>query len=73
MNGNAAIVNTYLKRVRTGNIDPYSPDNPIPAASQFLFETVLDYGEHPFRIYPPIIIILLQVCHAIPLVSDETN
>ncbi len=46
MNGEAAIVNTYLKRVRTGNIDPYSPDNPIPAASQFLFETVLDYGEH---------------------------
>ena len=46
INGNAVSVNTYLKRVRTGNIDPYLAGNPVPAASQFLFETVLDYGEH---------------------------
>jgi RHS repeat-associated protein len=45
-NGNAAFTNTLLKRVRCGNISPYSIDAPVPAASQFVFETVLDYGEH---------------------------
>ncbi|HYJ37483.1 MAG TPA: SpvB/TcaC N-terminal domain-containing protein, partial [Chitinophagaceae bacterium] len=46
MSGDAPYVNTYLKRVKSGNIDPYVRGNTEPAPAQFLFETVLDYGEH---------------------------
>lgn len=45
-NGNAVFTNTYLKRVRTGNIQPYHNGDPVPEAFPFLFETVFDYGEH---------------------------
>jgi RHS repeat-associated protein len=44
--GDAPFSNTYLKRVWSGNIHPYNNGDPVPAAAQFLFETVLDYGEH---------------------------
>lgn len=45
-NGNAPFTNTYLKRIRSGNINPYNNGDAIPVAAQFLFEVVLDYGEH---------------------------
>ena len=45
VNGNASFTNTYLKRVRQGNVIPYkNGDESLP--SIFLFETVFDYGEH---------------------------
>ncbi|HTR28754.1 MAG TPA: SpvB/TcaC N-terminal domain-containing protein, partial [Puia sp.] len=46
VNGNASFTNTYLKRIYSGNSDPYIKGNPIPPASTFHLETVLDYGEH---------------------------
>jgi RHS repeat-associated protein len=46
LNGNAPFVNTYLKRVRSGNKQPYNNGDPVPVANQFFFETVFDYGEH---------------------------
>ncbi|NOT50227.1 MAG: insecticidal toxin complex protein [Chitinophagaceae bacterium] len=45
-NGNAPFTNTYLKRVRSGNINPYAHGAAVPGAREFLFETVFDYGEH---------------------------
>lgn len=45
-NGNAAFTNTYLKRVRSGNISPYIKGAAVPAVNQFMFETIFDYGEH---------------------------
>ena len=45
-NGNAPFTNTYLKRVRSGNINPYTPGSATPVATEFFFETVFDYGEH---------------------------
>jgi RHS repeat-associated protein len=45
LNGNAPFTNTYLKRVRYGNITPYI-DHAAPPPTAFMFETVLDYGEH---------------------------
>lgn len=45
-NGNAPFTNTYIKRVRSGNITPYQQGDAIPAATAFLFETVFDYGDH---------------------------
>ena len=45
LNGNALISNTYLKRIKYGNVTPFKTHtDPVPA--QFLFETVFDYGEH---------------------------
>lgn len=43
LNGNTSFTNTYLKRVRQGNITPYNDGDTLPV---FLFETVFDYGEH---------------------------
>ncbi|MBX9449845.1 MAG: VCBS repeat-containing protein [Taibaiella sp.] len=49
-NGLAPVANTYLKRVRYGNKEPYfitadvfEPELP---ATEYLFEAVLDYGDH---------------------------
>lgn len=42
----ATVTNRYLKRVHYGNKDHYKHGDPLPLASKFLFETVLDYGEH---------------------------
>jgi RHS repeat-associated protein len=54
LSGQASFVNQYLKRIRYGNISPYKPDTRqadqcysfFPPSSNFLFEIVLDYGEH---------------------------
>jgi RHS repeat-associated protein len=45
INGNSSFTNTYLKRVRSGNINPYNYGDAIPPVAQFLFETLFDYGE----------------------------
>lgn len=51
-NGLAPCFNTYLKRVRYGNKNPYSADathpyNPQPPADPaYFFELVFDYGDH---------------------------
>jgi len=47
LNGNTAFTNTYLKRIHSGNMTPYSSngDN-IPPAGQYFFVSVLDYGEN---------------------------
>ncbi|MBC7826537.1 MAG: VCBS repeat-containing protein [Chitinophagaceae bacterium] len=45
INGNALFTNSYLKRIRYGNVAPFKDhDDPLPV--QWLFETVFDYGEH---------------------------
>ncbi|HET6255334.1 MAG TPA: SpvB/TcaC N-terminal domain-containing protein [Puia sp.] len=56
LNGNQRIANTYLKRIVYGNTQPYSPTpsgatpdpyNPfIPDGTGYLFNLVLDYGDH---------------------------
>ncbi|WP_295720785.1 SpvB/TcaC N-terminal domain-containing protein [Mucilaginibacter sp.] len=47
LNGNTAFSNTYLKRLYTGNKTPYNnTDKNFPATSQFMFETLFDYGEN---------------------------
>jgi RHS repeat-associated protein len=46
LNGNVAFSNTLLKRVRSGNITVYNNGDALPTPNQFVFETVLDYGEH---------------------------
>ena len=38
--------NLYLKRILYGNKTPYKRDDSLPPDNDFLFETVLDYGEH---------------------------
>jgi RHS repeat-associated protein len=43
--------NRYLKRIKSGNRTPYFPilstnEPPTPKPSEWLFEAVLDYGEH---------------------------
>ncbi|MCC6463227.1 MAG: hypothetical protein IT260_22350 [Saprospiraceae bacterium] len=43
-NGNAPFANLYLKQIRYGNLTPYYAGAPLP--DRFLFEIVLDYGEH---------------------------
>ncbi|MBS1598318.1 MAG: penicillin-insensitive murein endopeptidase [Bacteroidetes bacterium] len=46
-NGNAPFSNTYLKRIWTGIRTPYlSKGEVYPKTTDFLFETVFDYGEH---------------------------
>ncbi len=43
----AATAQRYLKRVQYGNRTPVAPDQPAPANdTDWLFEVVLDYGEH---------------------------
>ncbi|MFO0756328.1 MAG: SpvB/TcaC N-terminal domain-containing protein [Byssovorax sp.] len=49
LGGTAKITNRYLKRIRYGNRTPATPDATTesnPAASDFLFEVVFDFGEH---------------------------
>jgi RHS repeat-associated protein len=52
LSGVAPFSNKYLKRIRYGNQNPYYPDSskafdpPPPQNPGYLFETVLDYGEH---------------------------
>jgi RHS repeat-associated protein len=36
----------YLKAVRYGNTHPLSADGAVPAANTFLFEVIVDYGDH---------------------------
>ncbi len=36
----------HLKRIRYGNSRPVAPDVPVPASNRWLFELVLDYGDH---------------------------
>lgn len=43
-NGLAPFTNVYLKGVKYGNRNPYYEGNELP--EDFLFELVLDYGEH---------------------------
>lgn len=52
-NGNAVYTNTYLKQVLYGNLTPYTSQGEVfPAVNQFMFECVLDYGEHDPVIIP---------------------
>ena len=44
LNGNAPFANIYLKSVHYGNEKPWYTGDPSP--DRFLFEIVLDYGEH---------------------------
>ena len=49
--GSAPFANLHLKRVHYGNRTPYfsdeaAPYTAAPAAGEFLFEAVFDYGEH---------------------------
>src|SRR6185503_11330193 len=46
-NGDITYTNTYLAKVLYGNKTPYqSLGAPFPAAADFMFETVFDYGEY---------------------------
>lgn len=42
----------YLKRVRYGNTIPLQPDDPDQAGQQWLFEVLMDYGEHGTGDFP---------------------
>jgi RHS repeat-associated protein len=58
-NGKAPFTNTYLKRVRYGNNTPYfiAKDNiwnPGLPAGDWLFEAVLDYGDHSASNHTPV-------------------
>lgn len=44
VNGTAPFTNTYLKKVRYGNVAMYHRGDAAP--SNYMFETVFDYGEH---------------------------
>ena len=46
INGNTLFTNTYLKRIFYGNRSPYVIDEDLIARKDWLFEVVLDYGEH---------------------------
>ncbi len=52
INNNSPFTNTYLKRVRSGNKNPYQAGTSIPAPGEFFFETVFDFGEHDPLIEP---------------------
>jgi RHS repeat-associated protein len=45
-NGNAPFTNCYLKRILYGNQTPYVIGEDLTARKDWLFEVVLDYGEH---------------------------
>jgi RHS repeat-associated protein len=61
LNGNAAISNVYLKRIKYGNTNPYqlnalhayNPDAPVDP--QYVYEIVFDYGDHDQAIPMPAI------------------
>lgn len=42
----------YLKRIRYGNTIPLQPDAPDPAGQQWLFEVLMDYGDHGTEDFP---------------------
>ncbi len=45
--GNLTYANRYLESIRYGNKQPYKNfGDPFPAASTYMFQTVLDYGEY---------------------------
>lgn len=44
LNGNAPFTNVYLKGIKYGNTSAFYQGNPLP--TDFLFELVMDYGEH---------------------------
>ncbi|MGD2086307.1 MAG: SpvB/TcaC N-terminal domain-containing protein [Candidatus Aminicenantes bacterium] len=49
LSGVAGFTNRYLKKIQYGNKTPYKPplpEEPPPGLPEFMFETVLDYGEH---------------------------
>jgi hypothetical protein len=43
---NEGFTQRYLKRIRYGNTWPIEADMPVPADNRWLFEIVLDYGDH---------------------------
>lgn len=57
--GAGAFANTYLKRIRYGNTNPYfadpaTPFDPAaPVNAGYLFETVFDYGDHDYAAPAP--------------------
>lgn len=52
VNGLSKFTNTYLKRIRYGNVQMYTPAMGDTLPADFLFETVFDYGEHNATIPP---------------------
>ncbi|HTE58255.1 MAG TPA: SpvB/TcaC N-terminal domain-containing protein [Verrucomicrobiae bacterium] len=45
--GNLTYTNRYLESIRYGNKQPYKNfGDPFPAASAYMFQTILDYGEY---------------------------
>ena len=44
--GRSPSAQRYLKRIRYGNTKPISASSPAPAESSWMFEVVLDYGDH---------------------------
>jgi RHS repeat-associated protein len=44
--GAAGFAQRYLKRVLYGNTQPLAPDAAVPADNRFLFQAVIDYGDH---------------------------
>jgi RHS repeat-associated protein len=48
------VTNRYLKRVHYGNKTHYMHGDALPASSDFLFETLLDYGEHDELVPSPV-------------------
>ncbi|MEE9356702.1 MAG: SpvB/TcaC N-terminal domain-containing protein [Methylococcaceae bacterium] len=42
----------HLKKIQYGNTLPLAPDQSISPDNQWLFEVVLDYGEHEGGVYP---------------------
>jgi RHS repeat-associated protein len=48
------VINRYLKRVFYGNRTHYTHGDALPTSSSFLFETLLDYGEHNVVLPSPV-------------------
>ena len=46
INGNSLFTNNYLKRILYGNHVPYIPGENLAIRTDWLFELVLDYGDH---------------------------
>ncbi len=59
LNNFSPCINTYLKRIRYGNTNPYSGnestvyDPPTPLDAGYMFETVFDFGDHDQNIPTP--------------------
>ncbi len=49
-----AVTNRYLKRVYYGNKTHYTHGTALPTKGDFLFETLLDYGEHDMLTPTPV-------------------